>query len=140
MFIGGSFGIGFRRRLRPVARHRFSRAGIASRPFLASPFRPGIGDRQCVAIARLAGIGSAQQFVFGSDGHKGGTEKCVGASGVNIEGVERAAAGNLEANRRAFRAPNPVGLHCADFLRPVDGLQIIEEPIRIGGNPHHPLA
>ena len=41
--------------------------------------------------------------------------------------------------RRAGGSPDPVALHGLDLLRPVQHVQVVEQPVGVGGDPHHPL-
>jgi len=47
---------------------------------------------------------------------------------------------NLEFDFRAFRFPNPVPLHFFQGMAPVDSAQIVQQPVRVGSDPQHPLA
>ena len=44
-----------------------------------------------------------------------------------------------KANARPLRAPDPIHLHLFDVLRPVQLLQIVQQPLCIIGNAQHPL-
>ena len=48
--------------------------------------------------------------------------------------------GRGEAHPGAIGPADPVPLHLGDRLGPVDQLQVTEQPIGVGGDPHHPLG
>ena len=45
----------------------------------------------------------------------------------------------LEADPRAGRAADPVALHQLQRVRPVQPVQVGQQPVGVGGDPHHPL-
>ena len=47
---------------------------------------------------------------------------------------------SLEIDFRAFAAADPVALLFLDRLGPVDQLQIVQQPLGVGGDPQNPLA
>ena len=50
-----------------------------------------------------------------------------------------AGRGRREQRRRAGGAADPVALHGFDLVRPVQQVQVVEQPVGIGGDAHHPL-
>ena len=50
-----------------------------------------------------------------------------------------AARGRREQRLRAGGAADPVALHGFDLVRPVQQVKVVEQPVGIGGYPHHPL-
>ena len=75
--------------------------------------------------------------VFRRDDHIGRAEEGVGASGVDGQGV---AGGGAEVHLGAGRAANPVDLGRLDPFKVVDVLQVIQQPLGVGGDFQHPLA
>lgn len=63
------------------------------------------------------------------------TEQSVRAGGEHLD----VAGGGAEQHTGARRATDPVALHRLDLLRPVQNLEVVEQPVRIGGDAHHPL-
>ena len=51
----------------------------------------------------------------------------------------RRSTGHREADHRAVAAADPVPLHRLDRLRPVQRLQVGQQPVRVRGDPQHPL-
>ena len=82
--------------------------------------------------------------MLGSHDHEGRAEECVGARRVDIQGVEAgprlARAGHVEADGRTLRATDPVALHGAHLLGPVDGVEVVGQALAVGGDAHHPLT
>ncbi|SLE61315.1 Uncharacterised protein [Mycobacteroides abscessus subsp. massiliense] len=68
--------------------------------------------------------------------HVGGAEERVGPGGEHLDVPH---ARRAEQHRRTLRAADPVALHGFDFVRPVQHVQVIDQPVGICGNPHHPL-
>ena len=44
-----------------------------------------------------------------------------------------------EQHRRARRSADPVALHGLDLLRPIQQFEIVEQPVGVRGDAHHPL-
>ena len=57
---------------------------------------------------------------------------------TSTAGAARRSA-NREAHPGAVRAADPVALHGLDRLRPVQPVQVVDQPVGVGGDPHHPL-
>ena len=74
--------------------------------------------------------------MLGRQHHVSGAEQGVGPGG---EDLDRLGA-HGESHARTVGASDPVALHRLDLLGPVEPVQIIDEPVRVGGDPHHPLA
>ena len=71
--------------------------------------------------------------------HVGAAEQGVGPGREDLQGAERFRF-EREKDFRAGAAPDPGLLHPFGRLGPIDVLQIGEQPLRIGGDPQHPLA
>ena len=56
------------------------------------------------------------------------------------DGKGLVAALDWEGYRRPLRAANPVALHLFQALRPIQRIQISQQPLGVGGNLEHPLA
>jgi hypothetical protein len=72
------------------------------------------------------------------DYHIGCTEEGVASRGVHLEhfvGVHQ-----LEPHTRAFAATDPVALHALDGIGPVERIEVIEQPVCVGGDPEYPLT
>ena len=67
--------------------------------------------------------------------HVGGSEERVGPRG---EDRDRSDLGG-EPHLGALAAADPVPLHQLDGLGPVEPVEIVEQPVGVGGDPHHPL-
>ena len=50
------------------------------------------------------------------------------------------AAGNGESDLGAFGAADPVALHGQGGLGPVQLVQVVQQPVGVGGDPQQPLA
>ena len=75
--------------------------------------------------------------MLGGNDHERRPEQGVRARRVHLEG---AGGGHLELDDRSFGAPDPVALHDAHLLGPVDGVEVVDEPVGVRGDAHHPLA
>ena len=63
-----------------------------------------------------------------------------GGEGARGPGRGLAADEDGEVDLRALAAADPVALHVADRLRPVDDLQVLDQAVAVGGDPEHPLG
>ena len=91
-------------------------------------------DRGALTLARH----HLHQRVLGCEHHVGGAEQRVRASG---EDPDRALdAGEREIHLGPDRAADPVLLHLERAVRPVDQLQVLEQPIGVSRDLEHPLA
>ena len=74
--------------------------------------------------------------MFGGEHQIGGPEQRVRSRREHLDiGITR-----CEHHRSADGSSDPVALHGLDFLRPVQGVEVIKKPIGIRCDPHHPLA
>ena len=63
------------------------------------------------------------------------TEQGVGPGGEDLD-IPRVGG---EAHLGAGRPADPVALHGLDLVRPIEDVEIVEQSVGIGGDPHHPL-
>ncbi len=78
--------------------------------------------------------------MFGCEHHVGGAEQGVRTGGEDLDVHRRTVCcGGGEQCRRAGGAADPVALHGLDLLRPVQRVEVVEQPVSVGGDPHHPL-
>ena len=61
-------------------------------------------------------------------------------SGPGGEDLDRLARATGEADPGAGRAADPVALHQLQRVGPVQPVQVVEQPVGVGGDPHHPLG
>ena len=143
-FLVGALGLGLRGGLGAVGGNGGRGGGGAARPCVLRALGPGCGQGEGGLVAGVAADGSAEDRVLGGHDHEGRTEQRVGARRVNVQGVEGGAglarAGHVEAHGRALGAADPVALHRAHLLRPVDRVEVVGQALAIGGDAHHPLA
>ena len=111
----GGHGLDRRRRLVPPGRRRAR--------------RPGRG-RQLV-----------HQRVLGGQDQAGGAEDRVRPGGVDHDlGAAAGRGRGGEADVGALAAADPVALLGLERVGPVEGVQVLEQPVGVGGDPQHPLA
>ena len=143
-FLVGAFGLGLGCGLGAVGTHGRRGGGGAARPRVLRALGPGVGQGEGGLVAGVAADGSTEDRVLGGDDHEGRAEQRVGARRVDVEGVEggadRARTGHVEAHGRALRAADPVALHRAHLLGPIDRVEVVGEALTVGGDAHHPLA
>ena len=126
---------------RAVGGNSFGGGGVSARPGIAGSFRPGGGNVEQRGVARLARHASPEQGMFGREHGEGASEEGVGAGGVDDDGaVIHTLTGDGEGHFRAFGTADPVALHGAHLVRPVDGVQVVGQALAVGGDAHHPLA
>ncbi len=82
--------------------------------------------------------------MFGRHHEEGGPEQSVGSGGEHLDRTgcrtrrcPRGAGG--EPDRGAVAATDPVALHDLDRFRPVEGVEVVQQPVGVGGDPQHPL-
>ncbi len=83
----------------------------------------------------IGGRQLGDQRVLGGEHHERGAEQGVGPGGEDLD----VAGGGTEPNGGATRPADPVALHDLDGLGPVQGVEIFEQAIGIGGDAQHPL-
>ena len=112
----------------PVGGDGVSWCGAVEGPMRIYPGRP-LGRGQAV-----------DQVVLGGEHQIGGTEEGVRPGGEHLQ-VHRLAVGRACREQRGGtgRAADPVALHGFDLLRPVQHVEVVEQPVGVGGDPHHPL-
>ena len=74
--------------------------------------------------------------VLGGEHHERRTEERVGAGGEHGD----RSGGGVEVDPGAVAAPDPVALHRRDGVGPVEQVEIVDQPVGVGRDPHHPLA
>ena len=89
-------------------------------------------------LGALSGRGELlHEFALGGEHHEGNAEDGVGAGGE--DGELHVAVLHGKFHLRAFRAANPVALRFLDGVRPVDGVESVEEALRVGRHAEAPL-
>jgi len=87
-------------------------------------------------LVALLGDGDAvDQRVLGREDHVGGAEQGVGPRGEDGHGL----AVDGEVDLGPFTAADPVALQQLDALGPVEVLELVDEPLGVGGDAQHPL-
>ena len=129
--LGGALVVAERGGPVPVGGHGLARVRRPAGPGILRALGPGGGQR--------GGVG--QQLVLGREDAERRPEQGVRAGGEHVEAGLRAAvqAAHREGDLRAVAAADPVALHGADRLGPVHPLQIVQQPVRVGGDAHVPL-
>ncbi len=84
----------------------------------------------------LGGRDHVHQRVLRRQHHVGRAEQRVGAGREDLDLL----VADREAHAGAVAAPDPVALHGLDLLRPVQPVQVVDQPVGVRGDPHHPLA
>ncbi len=74
--------------------------------------------------------------VLGRQHHERRPEQRVGPGG---EHLDRPAVGG-EAHRGAVAATDPVALHRLDRVAPLQQVEVVDQPVGVVGDAHHPLA
>ncbi len=115
--------IGLRRDGRPVGRH-----GLDGR-------RGAVGPPRVDVRGPLCGGELLDQRMLRRQHHVGGAEQGVGPRG---EDVDVAGVGG-EQHLGAGRPADPVALHGLDLVRPIQHVQVVEQPVGVRGDAHHPL-
>ena len=116
--------VGLRGDRRAVLRDRGRGVGPAAGPAIIGALGPCSGDEV------------ADERMLGRENHVGGAEQGVGTGGEHLDAAD---AGHVEANLGTARASDPVALHGLDLVRPVQQIQVVEQPVGVRGDPHHPL-
>ncbi len=73
--------------------------------------------------------------MFGCEHQIGGAEEGVGPGGEDLD----VGIADREQRRSPGGPADPVALHGLDLVRPVQNIEVLEQPVRVGGDPHHPL-
>ena len=76
--------------------------------------------------------------MLGSEHHVSRPEKRIGSRGKN--GHSFPAACYREMNFRSFAPPDPVALMHLDRIRPVETIELVDEPLRVCCDAEHPLT
>ena len=105
-------------------------------------FQVGLGGGEFLILLhrlRLFGRGDlGNQLVLRRQNHVGRAEECVRPGGENADLLR--VEFQLEIHLRAFRLPDPVPLHFLQRIGPVDGVEVGQELLGVGGDAEHPLA
>ena len=120
-------GVGLGRGGSLVGGDRLGGGGLSPAPGL----RRGLVPSACGQVGDLR--------MFGAEHEVRGPEEGVRASGVDLD-VARLITGDGQAQQGALRPADPVDLHRVDRMRPVQHVEVVDEPVGVGGDPHVPLA
>ena len=77
------------------------------------------------------------QGVLGREHHEGDPVQRVGPGREHLDAD--VVPLDREADLRPLGAADPLALHGLDRLRPVQPLEVVDEPVRVGRDPQHPL-
>ena len=102
------------------------------RPRRVSRRRTSTSGRRRPATARGQFV---DQIVFRRQHHVRRAEQRVGPGREHLDIAGR----STEQHRRARGPADPVALHGLDLLRPVQQFEIVQQPVRVRGDAHHPL-
>ena len=108
---------------RAVRRHRIRRRRVPAGPPGRDVGRPRRRDQP------------GDQLVLGGQHHVGGAEHGVRPGGEDPDRAGR----RRERDVRAGGPADPVALHQLHRGRPVQVVQILDQPVGVRGDPHHPL-
>ena len=102
----------------------------------------GFVSLDCRALRR--GGDELHQLVLGRQHHVGGAEQRVRPGGEDADACVAARRSapirNCKVHLRAFAAADPVPLHFLERIAPVDGVEVLQQPLGVGGDAQHPLA
>ncbi len=85
----------------------------------------------------VGGGDALHQGMLRGEDHVSGAEQGIGPGGVDLQRFIQAFYAEMDACSLA--PPDPVALHELDGLRPVEFFQVLQKPVRVGGDPEHPL-
>ena len=119
-----AFQIGLGGDRTPVARNRLRRG-----------HRPG-GPARVHLVGPVRSHKPVNEFVLGGEHQVGRPEQGVRPRRENFD-VHLARG---EQCRGTGGASDPVALHGFDLVGPVQAVKVLEKAVRVGGDPHHPLA
>ena len=132
--------LGLHGRGAPVGEHGLGGRGVSAGPALVEGAVGRLAGGRAGCAGRDLGPERAgelvDQRVLGRQDHVGGAEEGVGAGGEHLDG----RLGHGEPDAGALRAADPVALHGLDLVGPVEPVEVVDEPVGVGGDPHHPLA
>ena len=74
--------------------------------------------------------------MLGRQDHERRAEQRVGSCGEDRD----LAGGRREVDLGAEAAADPVALHRLDRVAPVEQVEVVDQPVGVGGDTHHPLA
>ncbi len=122
--------------LAPVGGDRLGRGGVAARP------RRGRGGAGTGHVVRPGGRRElVDQGMLGRQHHVGGAEQRVGPRGEHVDARPRrpVVAHGRERDHGTLGPPDPVALLQLDGLGPVEHVEVVQQPVGVGGDAHHPL-
>jgi hypothetical protein len=122
--LGLPLDVGLGAGLRAVGGDGLGRGRVTAGPHLVGALGPGGRDEL------------VDQRVLGGQHHVGGAEQGVLAGGEDGDGLT--VDGEVDAG--ALGAADPVALLQLDGLGPVQLLQVVQQPVGVGGDAHVPLA
>ena len=96
--------------------------------------RPGGGTGRRPAAIR--GRQLVDQRMLGREHHERRPEQRVGTGGEHRDRPGR----RVEVDGGTVAAPDPVALHRLDRVGPVEQVEVVDQPVGVGGDAHHPLA
>ena len=113
----------------PVGGHRLRGCRRAAGPGVGGSRRPGVSGQLL------------HQRMLGRQHHVGGAEQGVGPGGEHLDVAHRSVqrCDRTERDQRPLGAADPVALHGLDRLRPVEAVEVLQQAVGVGGDPHHPL-
>ncbi len=92
----------------------------------------------CLNLAALFGHGDdIHQPMLGCQHHVSRPEQCVRTRGEDPDFLRLTC--HLEIHLGPFAAADPIPLHFLQRIAPVDGIQILQQPLRVRGDAQHPL-
>ena len=91
-------------------------------------------------FAPVLGGQLGNQLALGSEHHEGDAEDRVGPGGEYSDGQVPAVADRVENHLRSLGAAYPVALHLLEGVAPVEGVEGVEQPFGVGGDPELPLG
>ena len=120
------------------------RSTSVERPRCAAVLRDGV-ERRRRSARPAGGVPSGHaarrqlvdQRMLGRKHHERRAEQRVGARREDADRL--AARRHGEVDQRAFAAADPVALHRLDRVGPVEQVEVVDQPVGVGGDPHHPL-
>ena len=98
---------------------------------------PCVRDVSRDRVAPVLGRDLGDQGMFGRQHAVGGPEQRVRPG--REHGEAPVAAGDRHPDLGAVRLADPVALHLLDVLGPVDLVEVVQEPLGVGGDAEHPL-
>ncbi len=111
---------------------------IAGFPALHQVAGEGLFHVRCHRSPPFGCCDRLDEGVLGRQDHEGGAEQGVGPCGEDADPLV-GVVDDLEVDIGAVRAADPVALQAFRRLRPVDPVQIVQQPLRVLGDLEEPL-